>query len=542
MFNTLKMALAGALLIAAGSAQAAAPDFGIERLWLDPAAVNTMVVGTGEIAPEGTARLSLAGHWENSPLVFQEPDYWGNGVAGNQSGGHNNIVGDRATIHIGGAVSLTRNFEASLSIPIIAFQQGTPDKYVPKLPRAGMGTPALGLRYVLARQADSGVNVAAAGEVAPGLGADASYGTSKFWSYTPRLEVGHQFSGWVVGGQFGALLRTGQIYLNNSAIGSEMLWGLTAATTNRPLRFEASVRGNLASRSLEQSAEALVGARYQFCSAFEAFALGGPGFFKEPGTPMWRGVLGIAYTGAPAAAPVAVAAVPPPAPVKVDPCAPGQIHTPDQCPGLDDDNDGVKNADDACPLVAGPAENKGCPDKDTDGDGIVDRLDKCPDVPGVKEAEGCPAVDTDGDGILDYLDKCPTVPGDAAHEGCPPPKASINAATKKIDILEKVYFDTSKSTIQARSLPLLDEVATVLNAHPEINKVLVEGHTDSLGAAAFNKKLSADRAAAVKAYLVTKGVQAERLDTAGFGPEKPIADNKTAAGRDQNRRVEFTIQ
>ena len=384
--------------------------------------------------------------------------------------------------------------------------------------------------------------MAAAGEVGPGLGADTAFGTSKFWTFTPRLEIGHQFSGWVLGGQFGALVRSSPIRINNETIGSELSWGVVAVTTGRPLRFEGSLRGNIAERKLEQSLEALVGVRYQFCSHFEAFALGGPGFFKEPGTPMWRGVLGVAYTGAPKAAAAApIAAVAPP-PVKVDPCAAGAVHTPEQCPALDDDKDGVANADDACPLVAGVAELKGCPDKDTDGDGIVDRLDKCPAVPGVKEAEGCPAVDTDKDGIFDYADKCPEVAGVAEQQGCPPPKAAINAVTKKIDIIEKVYFDTSKSTIQARSLPLLDEVARVLNDHAEISKVLVEGHTDSLGAAAYNKKLSADRAEAVKAYLVSKGVKAERLDAAGFGPEKPIADNKTAAGREQNRRVEFTIQ
>jgi outer membrane protein OmpA-like peptidoglycan-associated protein len=265
---------------------------------------------------------------------------------------------------------------------------------------------------------------------------------------------------------------------------------------------------------------------------------------KKPNPLMWCNPCTMPCTpdcGKPAVA----APKPAPAPVpvaKIDPCAPGQIHSPDQCPNLDEDGDGIRNADDNCPMVAGIPELKGCPDPDTDGDGVPDRLDKCPSVPGAKEAEGCPAVDTDGDGIYDYLDKCPAVPGDAAHEGCPPPKAAINAVTKKIDILEKVYFDTGKSTIQKRSLPLLDEVAQVLNGNPQVGKVLVEGHTDSVGAAALNKRLSADRAAAVKAYLVSKGVAAERLDAKGFGPEKPIADNKTAAGREQNRRVEFTIQ
>jgi outer membrane protein OmpA-like peptidoglycan-associated protein len=534
MSNRYRFSLAGALLLAASAAQAAGPNFGFERLRLDPAAVSSLVIGTGEVAPEGGARVSAAAHWEQSPLVLHDGAYWGKGVTGAPEDPRTNIVGDRITVHLGAAVSITKDFEANLSVPIIAWQKGSPDTSLPSLPKSSIGTPTLGLRYVVLHQEDAGLNVAAAGEVGPALGEDPAYGTSKFWTFTPRLELGHRFGRWVLGGQLGALVRSSPIQVNDDTIGTELTWGVVAATINKPLRFEVSLRGNLASRSLEQSAEALVGVRYQFCKAFEAFALGGPGFYKEPGTPTLRGVFGIAYTGAPTAAP--------PPPVKVDPCGPGVIHTPEQCPNLDDDGDGIKNADDACPLVPGIPELNGCPDKDSDGDGVPDRLDKCPDVPGLKELDGCPAKDSDGDGIPDHLDKCPDVPGVPEYQGCPPPKAVVNVATKKIDIMEKVYFDIGKSTIQDRSYPLLDEVAQVLKDHTEIDKVLVEGHTDSTGPAAFNRKLSADRAAAVKAYLASKGVPAERLDTRGFGPDKPVGSNGTAAGREQNRRVEFTIQ
>jgi outer membrane protein OmpA-like peptidoglycan-associated protein len=111
----------------------------------------------------------------------------------------------------------------------------------------------------------------------------------------------------------------------------------------------------------------------------------------------------------------------------------------------------------------------------------------------------------------------------------------------KLELKEKVFFDTARATIKAESNSLLDEAAAVLKAHPEVKKVVIEGHTDSRGDAAKNLKLSEARARAVKAYLVGQGVEAERLDAKGFGQTRPIADNKTEKGRDANRRVELMI-
>jgi outer membrane protein OmpA-like peptidoglycan-associated protein len=111
----------------------------------------------------------------------------------------------------------------------------------------------------------------------------------------------------------------------------------------------------------------------------------------------------------------------------------------------------------------------------------------------------------------------------------------------KIELKETVLFDSSKTTIKAASLPMLDEVAQLMKAHPEVKHVAVEGHTDSMGDPAFNMQLSEGRAKAVRAYLVEKGVAADRLSAKGFGQTKPIADNKTEAGRAANRRVDFMI-
>ena len=112
---------------------------------------------------------------------------------------------------------------------------------------------------------------------------------------------------------------------------------------------------------------------------------------------------------------------------------------------------------------------------------------------------------------------------------------------KKIEISEKVMFDTAKATIKPESHGLLNDVAEVMKEHAGIKKVRIEGHTDSDGSKKYNKKLSQDRADSVKAFLVSTGVDESRMEAVGYGEDKPIADNNTAEGKEKNRRVEFNI-
>ena len=205
---------------------------------------------------------------------------------------------------------------------------------------------------------------------------------------------------------------------------------------------------------------------------------------------------------------------------------------------LDTDGDGVADKDDACVDVAGPKENKGCPWSDTDGDGLADKDDKCPTVAGPKENNGCPWPDTDGDGIADKDDKCPTVKGTAANNGCPEVTAEV---IKELNNFSKaILFNSGKATIRPESNLKLEEIVKVMNNFSTANFVL-EGYTDSTGSVVKNLQLSKDRAAAVKEYLVANGINADRLSSEGYGIEKPIASNKTEAGRAQNRRVEILL-
>ena len=199
----------------------------------------------------------------------------------------------------------------------------------------------------------------------------------------------------------------------------------------------------------------------------------------------------------------------------------------DGCPIPDSDKDGINDEEDRCPTVPGVARYQGCPIPDTDKDGINDEEDKCPNQAGVARYQGCPVPDTDGDGVNDEEDKCPIEKGLPENFGCPEPT-------------RKVQFILGSAKLTKLGMADLDKGAEVLISHPAIN-ISIEGHTDNSGTAAGNQKLSERRAAAVKTYLVTKGISADRMITAGYGQSRPIADNKTAEGRAANRRVEFKI-
>jgi OmpA-OmpF porin, OOP family len=121
----------------------------------------------------------------------------------------------------------------------------------------------------------------------------------------------------------------------------------------------------------------------------------------------------------------------------------------------------------------------------------------------------------------------------------PPPRATL--AGEKIDLSETVQFETDSAVLVDRSKQLLDDVARELSEHPEVKKVLIEGHTDAVASKRHNMKLSQDRVASVRAYLLSKGVEARRLQTKAFGETKPLASNKTEEGRAKNRRVDFKV-
>jgi outer membrane protein OmpA-like peptidoglycan-associated protein len=212
----------------------------------------------------------------------------------------------------------------------------------------------------------------------------------------------------------------------------------------------------------------------------------------------------------------------------------------------DSDGDGVVDQRDACPATAAneSIDGRGCPVKDTDMDGVSDSSDRCPNTAAgtIVNAAGCPMPatpapdgDADGDSVPDSKDKCPTTKPGARVDvtGC----AILEGSSRTIT-LKGVRFATWSDELTPASLAILDDVAEQLVAAPDV-KVEVAGHTDAGGARARNIKLSLARAESVRAYLIMKGVPAERLVARGYGPDSPIASNKTEAGRALNRRVEL---
>ncbi len=244
---------------------------------------------------------------------------------------------------------------------------------------------------------------------------------------------------------------------------------------------------------------------------------------------------------------VAAVVAPEPVKMKLDTDADGVYDDTDKCANtpsgvstdamgcpLDGDADGIADYLDACPAIAGVELHKGC--KDTDMDGIADPNDRCPEVAGTAELKGC--KDTDLDGLVDIDDKCPAVAGILENKGCP----KIEEKTMKIlnTALTGLKFETGKATIVKSSYKVLDKVVEVMKTHNEY-KLDIAGHTDNSGDAAKNLALSKDRAEAAKNYLISKGIAESNLTANGFGSEMPIGDNKTAAGKAKNRRVEFKI-
>ncbi|HEX5063139.1 MAG TPA: OmpA family protein [Kofleriaceae bacterium] len=200
-------------------------------------------------------------------------------------------------------------------------------------------------------------------------------------------------------------------------------------------------------------------------------------------------------------------------------------------------------------IIGGVRYRKNHPDrqgfKDSDGDGVLDKDDKAPyepeDEDGYQDDDGKPEPDNDGDGVLDGDDECPELKGEKDRDGCPS-HTYVKIEDGQMIIIGKIQFETGSAHVHKRSGPLLDQIAQALDAHPQIKKVRIEGNTDNVGPPPLNQKLSEDRAASVKDELSKRGVDGDRLVTKGNGETRPIAPNKSAGGRQKNRRVEFFIQ
>ncbi len=210
---------------------------------------------------------------------------------------------------------------------------------------------------------------------------------------------------------------------------------------------------------------------------------------------------------------------------------------PSGCP-KDSDGDGVYDSNDKCPQIKGLATNNGCP-TDSDGDGVYDINDKCPKFKGLAINNGCPP-DSDGDGFHDLLDRCPKNAGKGTNDGCPTIK--IEEEDKKVleEAIQSVEFETASAKLKRTSRSTLYRIAKILNKYPDY-KLKITGHTDNQGDNDSNLLLSENRAKSCMEYLISQGINEDRISYKGSGSKQPIDSNETEEGKAKNRRVEFKL-
>jgi len=279
---------------------------------------------------------------------------------------------------------------------------------------------------------------------------------------------------------------------------------------------------------------------------------GGMGITQGFGTPLWRAFLGIAYTTSVRRDSDGDGYYDDEDECPLDPEDFDTFEDEDGCPDPDNDQDGVLDVVDDCPMIPedidGFEDEDGCPDPDNDADGILDVDDVCPmdpeDYDTFEDEDGCPDPDNDEDRILDVDDECPMDPevynGFEDEDGCPD-VGIVTVTCDQIEFNDTIEFETDSDVIRDVSFGLLDQIVGTMAARDDIFAVSIEGHTDSRASASHNLDLSERRATSVMRYMVDHGIDPGRLTSTGFGEDRPLESNNTAAGRQRNRRVEFVI-
>jgi outer membrane protein OmpA-like peptidoglycan-associated protein len=539
----------------------------------------------GHLRPAGSLTLDF-GH---RPLIVQDEN--GNEV--------NVLLKDQLVLHVGAALNLFQRLRVGLSLPVSLYQAGEGDSLdggtvtVPSPAGAALGDLRL--------TADVRLLGEYGGPVSLAIGTQAFFPTGKRDHFTsdgqvrvaPRALLAGQVSMFEYAVRAGFQYRKGiaQDVFHGAGTGSEVFVGAAAGIRATPAlligpEFYGStvVTNSNAFHARTTPLEVLIGGHYTVADDWRLGLGVAPGLTTGLGEPAVRVVAQVQY----------FPAVAPP-----DRDGDGVLDREDACPDVpgirtgdphtngcpppsDRDKDGIVDAEDACPDVPGVKTNdpktNGCPPApppDRDKDGIIDAEDACPDVPGVKtddpKTNGCPA-DRDKDGIPDSEDACPDVPGtktdnpktngcadkdgdgifdpedacpfqagprdpDPTKNGCPLARVEKG----QIRITQQVKFKLNSSVILRESDYILDAVKKIIDEHPEIKKVRVEGHTDDQGTAGYNMRLSKARARSVVKWLVSHGVNKKMLTAEGFGRERPLDPAKTEEARAMNRRVELHI-
>ena len=580
-----------AVTLPARAARAQAATFALDRF--DPSERGSDWFAGDSLDFRGHLRpaVGLVGSWAYRPLVLKNSD---DSVA-------NDLVRNQVVLHAGASLVLVDRLRLAVDVPVQIYANGDRAVIDGATYPAPSSTTAMGdIRLaadgrLFGRYRDPISAALGVGVYIPSGKQDA-YASDGKVRVAPHAMLAGDIGLFAYAVKLGSELRSRQSYAGTS-VGSNLFFTASAGVrlVDGHLLLGPEIFGSStvvdSDFGSERSSplEALLGGHYAFDAGFRLGAGISAGLNGGFGSPTTRGLLSLEWM-APAAPrdrdkdgiPDAQDACPNqpgrpsanpeengcPAPPDAD--SDGIPDAQDACPHepgpasgdrarngcpppKDSDGDGIVDAQDACPMVAGPPSDdpkkNGCPPPpDRDKDGVLDEVDACPDVAGIASADpklnGCPDPDRDKDGVANDQDACPDTAGpadpDPKRNGCP--KAFVQAG--QIKILDQVKFKTNSAAIAPGkdSEDVLNAVKQVLTEHPEIKMAVVEGHTDSKGSAARNRKLSAQRAASVVKWLVAHGVAPGRLSSQGFGPDRPVDSNDTEEGRHNNRRVEFRIE
>ena len=473
------------------------------------------------------------------------------------------------TLDVMATLTLARRFQIGLTLPL-SYESGQAINSATAYPLASgehqsafaLGDPRVDLKVRLTAPGLSGVGAAVGvfATVPTGryTGGDLHYVSDASLALGGRGIIDVRDGRFFAAANVGVVWRPTTLTILSTSVGTQLMWGAGAGVQATPrIALLAEIFGSTDFTSSQQSngLESDFAARYTL-GDISLTAGGGVGIVRAAGTPVARGFLGVTW------APVRIDVDRDAVDDSVDRCV-GEAEDHDGyedndgCPDPDNDGDGIPDDADRCPDQAEDRDNfqdnDGCPDPDNDNDGILDVNDQCSDQPethnGYQDEDGCPdgVPDTDGDGITGDRDRCPneaeTFNGVQDEDGCPETTPSLaNVSGGQIRITEPVNFMlNSDQIVGGSSFRVLDTVVAILNSHPEIRAVEIQGHTDDRGDRIANRTLSLRRANAVKVYLVAHGVSADRLSTVGHGPDQPLDTARTAAARARNRRVEFHI-
>jgi len=562
--TVLALSVVAAMVTMSGVSFGQSTGFALNRF--DPSDRGSDWFSTDSLDLRGSNRLGIGvvGDWAYKPLVLYD--------ANNEE--TLPLVEHQVFAHIGISYIVIDRLRFAVNVPIMALNKGNSEPSVAfdLSEGAGIGDVRLGVDLRLLGEYGDAFTAALGVQVHLPSGKRSAFAGDGKPRVVPRLMIAGNAAGFVYSARIGTNIRTQTESFQGEPFGTELAFGAAAGASlaDNKLVIGPEIYGTTVLKdgaAFERKStpfEVIGGGHYKVSDSWRIGLGVGPGLTRGFGAPTLRVLASLEYYGSidePQAPP-------PPPPEPSDRDGDGILDADDACPDdpgppnedprkhgcplpADRDGDGIPDSEDACPDDPGPAnedpKKHGCPlPPDRDGDGIPDAEDACPDEAGPPNEDpkkhGCPPPkDRDGDGITDDVDACPDDPGepnsDPKKHGCP--KAIVTE--KEIRIMERVEFDTGKATIRPESHAVLYAVIDILQKHPEITKLRVEGHTDNRGGAALNLDLSKRRAASVMTWMMLRGIDANRLTSQGYGQTKPIDANDTDAGRQNNRRVEFQI-